>query len=138
MTPEALRLKFDWRIRFPVNLQPNGAFGYLTEVHCGPSGMQARFEYDSTKACCWVWEHSLAIQVAMLPKPEDWRSLRVGQLVRTTQDARSNGWSSPRYPRWGVLGTTMKRSDAHGLCWLVRHTDGFEEWYDDEELEVAS
>lgn len=38
--------------------------------------------------------------------------------------------------KWDVLGTVVKTSDSHGLCYGVRHDDGSAGWYDPHELEV--
>jgi hypothetical protein len=36
--------------------------------------------------------------------------------------------------RWGVVGKVITHSDAHGLCYKVRHQDGSVAWYDSAEL----
>ena len=65
------------------------------------------------------------------------RNMR-GKHVRTTKDAGATDWVCPRNCQWGVEGTILRHSNSHGLCFLVLHTDGTEEWYDADELEVLS
>src|SRR3990172_8985073 len=62
--------------------------------------------------------------------------LQYATVVLTTKDAGSIDWVRPRRNvRWGTVGTIIDRSDAHGLCYLVKHTDSSEAWYEPDELE---
>ena len=75
----------------------------------------------------------------------DWDSLKAeldqrnmrGKHIRTIEDAGRTDWVRPRHCQWGVEGTILRHSNSHGLCFLVLHTDGTEEWYDADELEVV-
>ena len=63
--------------------------------------------------------------------------LQYGTKVRTTVDAGANDWTAEGRAkrRWGARGTVIDRSDAHGLCYGVRHKDGSVAWYEPTELE---
>jgi hypothetical protein len=56
--------------------------------------------------------------------------------VRTTRDAGADDWSAEalKSRQWGVQGVVIRSSNAHGLCYLVRHPDGTQGWYEAEEL----
>lgn len=60
--------------------------------------------------------------------------LQFGTKVRTTCDAGGEDWTDTMARRWGVDGVVVDRSDAHGLCYCVRYTDGSEGWFDPAEL----
>lgn len=62
--------------------------------------------------------------------------LRVGDFVCTIQDAGRDDWQcdSRICCAWGVIGQILDISDAHGLCYFVRHGDGTCSWYDHDEL----
>jgi hypothetical protein len=57
--------------------------------------------------------------------------------VVTMADNGAEDWDRPRSARWGVQGTVIDRSDAHGLCYCVRHRDDSMGWYAPNELELA-
>ena len=56
--------------------------------------------------------------------------------VRTLQ-LKNTDWNYDRKPIWGVYGTIIDRQTGHGTCYLVKHDDGTEEWYDVAELELV-
>ena len=65
--------------------------------------------------------------------------LPIGTLVVTIAVADpSSDWAPEALAgrRFGVLGNIVKHSDAHGLCYEVRHQDDFGTfgWYEDREL----
>ena len=59
-------------------------------------------------------------------------------MVRTLTDAGRDDWLdiAREARRWGIAGTVVRASDSHGLCYLVRHADGTEAWYDHDEVEA--
>lgn len=64
------------------------------------------------------------------------RSLAIGRRVKTVEtDKKSNDWNEPGERKFGVFGHLVRASDAHGLCYLVKHDDGSWGWYDPWELE---
>ena len=64
--------------------------------------------------------------------------IKKGTQIRTTEDAGRDDWVAENRMniKWGVLGTVLRHSNSHGLCFLVLHTDGTEAWYDADEVEV--
>ena len=64
-------------------------------------------------------------------------SFPYGTKVRTTADAGADDWAAGvgAKRRWGVKGIVIDRAGGHGPCYLVRHKDGSEAWYEPAELE---
>lgn len=67
--------------------------------------------------------------------------LAVGTSVRTTgpNEALRREWTVAAWKkrRWNARGAIVSYSDAHGLCYKVRHDDGHEAWYDPSEFVVV-
>jgi hypothetical protein len=65
-----------------------------------------------------------------------------GTKVRTTQANMSlrNEWTDEAWKerQWGVQGTVVSHSDAHGLCYEVLHPDSTVGFYDPSEIEVVT
>jgi hypothetical protein len=68
--------------------------------------------------------------------------LQDGTAVKTTQpnmtlrkEWTDAGWAQRK---WDVHGVILSHSDAHGLCYLVRHSDASKAFYDPSEFEVLS
>jgi hypothetical protein len=67
--------------------------------------------------------------------------LGLGATVETIRpDLESTDWEPEalKNRRWGVSGTVVGRSDAHGLCFIVEHEDGTTAWYERRELKRYS
>ena len=63
-----------------------------------------------------------------------------GTRVRTAEalDARDFTQETQQRRRPGCQGTIIGYSNAHGLCFKVRHDDGVEAHYDEDELTVLA
>lgn len=68
-------------------------------------------------------------------------ALKVGARVLTGPSKDSHlplDWApdARRYVTWGVVGTVIKVSNGHGLCYEVYHDDGSATtaWYNPDEL----
>ena len=59
-----------------------------------------------------------------------------GTRVSTTEDHGDESWlpEARLKCRWGEEGIVVDRSDAHGLCYRVRHNDGSDAWYNPDEI----
>ena len=73
------------------------------------------------------------------------RYFRIGDKVITTKDAGRDDWYDPGVRCWGVKGTIIDRSDAHGLCFKVAYDKVayggdfdviIDAWFDHDELEL--
>lgn len=49
-------------------------------------------------------------------------------------EKKSDDWNEPGDRKFGVKGVIVDESDAHGLCYKVKHEDGTFGWYDPWEL----
>jgi len=77
---------------------------------------------------------------AEIPYPPR-RNFSLLDRIVTTSDSGSRDWSlfsQARQRRWGVSGTIVGRSDAHGLCFEVIYDDGGYDWFEPEELELKN
>ena len=60
-----------------------------------------------------------------------------GTLVLTVKpEVMSTDWETDclKHRRWDAYGFVVRHSSGHGLCYLVRHGDGTEAWYEEREL----
>lgn len=66
--------------------------------------------------------------------------LSPGTSVMTTEPnlEKRSEWTDAAWKkrRWGVRGRIFSHSDAHGLCYKIRHADGEVAWYDPSEFTV--
>lgn len=60
--------------------------------------------------------------------------------VRTHLDFEISDWSADTIAtrRDDATGQVVDKSDAHGLCYQVKHDDGTTSWYEPHELEPLS
>ena len=66
-----------------------------------------------------------------------WPPWMLGTKVRTVRSrTESKDWTPDalKQRRWDVCGDILRHSDSHGLCYLVKHEDGTEGWYERREL----
>jgi len=68
------------------------------------------------------------------------RTVKTETRVRTLrEDTTVTDWSTPSRAcvQWGAEGSIIDRSDAHGVCYGVRHDDGTAAWYALSELALV-
>lgn len=105
---------------------------------------EARIAFPLFLLVAWAVVTLSFIRARRRFNPPRWRPvdriLPLGTVVRTTEDAGADDWNPLvlENRRWGAVGTVIYRSDAHGLCYHVRHADGGSEaWYEPAELEYS-
>lgn len=71
----------------------------------------------------------------------DYHDIRIGQMVRTVRNALTAEQEQRNYQPgmrrciWGIDGTVLDVSDAHGLCFQVQHPLGQgSAWYERREI----
>ena len=66
--------------------------------------------------------------------------ISIGMRVKTVRpqiESKDWTWVNKKARRWGVTGTVVQRSDAHGECFRVYHDDPEgpdSAWYETREL----
>lgn len=63
--------------------------------------------------------------------------LRDKVRTKIDPDQVSDDWDDPGTRRHDALGTVVKTSDAHGLCYKVKYEDGETGWFDPWELKLV-